>query len=322
MCENAKSKVERDSTGISANPQVKVWKIGSPKVFRAEFGLYRQNQHREVTSLTETAFNDPAWIRLSFFLGVLLLCALWENKLPRKTLTVSRTFRWVNNLSLVVLNSVIIAISFPIAAFQAAVIVNDYQWGLFHLTSVPAWLNILLSVVILDFIIYTQHVVFHRIPVLWKLHRMHHADLDIDVTTGTRFHPIEIVISMVIKISAVCALGVSPIAIIVFEIVLNASAMFNHSNAKLALPVDVWLRKMIVTPDMHRVHHSVIPKETHSNFGFFLSVWDRLFGTYRAQPELGHDDVVIGLPDIREELEQRLDKLITQPFRYPVKGNK
>ncbi|MCG9699788.1 sterol desaturase family protein [Vibrio natriegens] len=269
--------------------------------------------------MTETAFNDPAWIRLGCFVGVLLLCTLWENVLPRKVLTVSRAFRWVNNLSLVALNSVVIALVMPIAAFQAAFIASEHQWGLFQLLSLPDWLNVLLSIILLDFIIYVQHVIFHRVPVLWKLHRMHHADLDIDVTTGARFHPIEILISMVIKIGAVFMLGVSPIAIVMFEIILNASAMFNHSNAKLALPVDAWLRKAIVTPDMHRVHHSVIPRETHSNFGFFLSVWDRMFSTYRAQPELGHEHVVIGLPDIRDKQEQRLDKLLTQPFRYRVK---
>ncbi|NVC93369.1 sterol desaturase family protein [Vibrio natriegens] len=269
--------------------------------------------------MTETAFNDPSWIRLGCFIGVLLLCTLWENALPRKVLTVSRAFRWVNNLSLVAFNSVVIALVMPIAAFQAAVISSEHQWGLFQLLSLPDWLNVLLSIILLDFVIYVQHVIFHRIPVLWKLHRMHHADLDIDVTTGARFHPIEILISMVIKIGAVFMLGVSPIAIVMFEIILNASAMFNHSNAKLALPVDAWLRKAIVTPDMHRVHHSVIPRETHSNFGFFLSVWDRMFSTYRAQPELGHEHVVIGLPDIRDKQEQRLDKLLTQPFRYRVK---
>ncbi|MDF5441708.1 sterol desaturase family protein, partial [Vibrio parahaemolyticus] len=160
------------------------------------------------------------------------------------------------------------------------------------------------------------HVVFHHVKPLWKIHRMHHADLDIDVTTGARFHPFEIIISMGVKIAAVFILGVSPIGIVVFEIVLNASAMFNHSNAKLALSIDQKLRNVIVTPDMHRVHHSVIVKETHSNFGFFLSVWDRFFGTYRAQPKLGHEDVVIGVPEIRDEEEQRLDKLLTQPFRY------
>ncbi|MFH4367628.1 sterol desaturase family protein [Vibrio diabolicus] len=266
--------------------------------------------------MTETTFQDPLWIRLGFFLGVLLLCALWENKLPRKTLTASRGFRWVNNLSLVAVNSLIVALVMPIAAFQAAIIAQEQQWGLFNLLSLPAWLNIFLTVILLDFVIYAQHVVFHHVKPLWKIHRMHHADLDIDVTTGARFHPIEVIISMGVKIATVFILGVSPIAIVVFEIVLNASAMFNHSNAKLALSADQKLRNVIVTPDMHRVHHSVIAKETNSNFGFFLSVWDRLFGTYRAQPELGHDDVVIGIPEIRNEAEQRLDKLLTQPFRY------
>ncbi|PFG56105.1 sterol desaturase/sphingolipid hydroxylase (fatty acid hydroxylase superfamily) [Vibrio sp. ES.051] len=266
--------------------------------------------------MTETMFDDPSWIRLGFFIGVLLLCTFWENALPRKNLSVSRIFRWANNLSLVALNSIIIAVVMPIAAFQSAIITNENQWGLFHLLSLPSWLNIILSVLFLDCIIYLQHIVFHKIKPLWKLHRMHHADLDIDVTTGARFHPIEILLSMVVKIGAVFALGVSPLAIVVFEIVLNASAMFNHSNAKLPLPVDAWLRKLVVTPDMHRVHHSVIAKETHSNFGFFLSVWDRWFGTYRAQPELGHDGVVIGIPEIRDKQEQRLDKLLTQPFRY------
>ncbi|MBR9787631.1 MAG: sterol desaturase family protein [Vibrionaceae bacterium] len=272
--------------------------------------------------MTETVFNDPSWIRLSCFVGVLLLCTLWENTFPRKRLTVSRSFRWVNNLSLVALNSVIVSLVMPIAAFQASIIVTENQWGLFQLLSFPIWLNVLLSIILLDFVIYLQHVIFHRIPILWKLHRMHHADMDIDVTTGARFHPIEILISMVIKIGAVFMLGVSPISIVAFEIILNASAMFNHSNAKLALPTDAWLRKVIVTPDMHRVHHSVIPRETHSNFGFFLSVWDRMFSTYCAQPERGHEHIVIGSLDIRDEQEQRLDKLITQPFRYRVKSKK
>ncbi|CAM2888234.1 sterol desaturase family protein [Vibrio mytili] len=267
--------------------------------------------------MTEETFSDPSWIRLSCFVSVLLLCALWENRLPRKTLTVSRRFRWLNNLSLVALNSFFVTILLPITAFQAAVIGGESQWGAFNLLGIPWWLNVLCGVIALDLVIYAQHVMFHRVNFLWKLHRMHHADLDIDVTTGTRFHPVEILISMVIKIAAVIALGISPTAIVMFEILLNASAMFNHSNAKLALPIDATLRQLIVTPDMHRVHHSVIPKETHSNFGFFLSVWDRLFGTYRAQPELGHDHVIIGLPDLRDENEQRLDKLLTQPFRYP-----
>lgn len=259
---------------------------------------------------------DPTWLRLGVFVSVLLLCTLWENHLRRKPLTVNRSYRWLNNLTLVALNSVIIAVVMPIAAFQAASIVHANQWGLLNLFSLPIWLNILFSVLLLDLIIYLQHLVFHKVKPLWKIHRVHHADLDIDVTTGIRFHPLEIVISMGVKIAAIFILGVSPVAIVVFEIVLNASAMFNHSNAKLALPLDSKLRKILVTPDVHRVHHSIIVNETHSNFGFFLSIWDRAFGTYRSQPKLGHDGVVIGVPEIRDQQEQRLDKLMTQPFRY------
>ncbi|EHR5764867.1 sterol desaturase family protein [Vibrio sp. Vb2110] len=259
---------------------------------------------------------DTIWLRLGFFVSVLLLCTLWENYLRRKPLTVNRSYRWLNNLTLVALNSAIIAVVMPIAAFQAAILVHENQWGLLNLLSLPTWLNILFSVLLLDLIIYLQHLVFHKTKLLWKIHRVHHADLDIDVTTGIRFHPLEIVISMGVKIAAIFILGVSPVAIVVFEIVLNASAMFNHSNAKLALPLDSKLRKIFVTPDVHRVHHSITVKETHSNFGFFLSIWDRFFGTYRSQPELGHDGVVIGVPEIRDQREQRLDKMMTQPFRY------
>ncbi|HAS6111770.1 TPA: sterol desaturase family protein [Vibrio vulnificus] len=265
--------------------------------------------------MNQTAMTDPSLIRMGFFVGTLLLCLLWENKRPRKPWIVSRSFRWLNNLSLVLLNSVLVALLLPIVAFQAAILAQQHQFGLFHLLGLSDIVNILLSVLLLDFIIYCQHLLFHRIKPLWRLHRMHHADLDIDVTTGTRFHPIEILLSMVIKITFVSLLGASPLAVVVFEIILNVSAMFNHSNAKLPLTVDHWLRKWIVTPDMHRVHHSIEVKETHSNFGFFLSIWDRCFHTYREQPNAGHDGVVIGIPEIRNPNEQRLDKMLTQPFR-------
>ncbi|PHJ43245.1 sterol desaturase family protein [Vibrio sp. PID17_43] len=266
--------------------------------------------------MTELVINAPSWFRLSIFIAVLLLCTIWENKLPRRVLTVPRWFRWINNLSLAALNSATIILLMPMVAFQAAIIANDKQWGLLHQLALPDWLASFIAIMLLDLIIYLQHLSFHRFKPLWKLHRMHHADLDVDVTTSTRFHPIEIILSMIVKIAAVFAMGVSPFAIVVFEIVLNASAMFNHSNAKLPLSIDAILRKFVVTPDMHRVHHSIIVKETHSNFGFFLSVWDRWFNTYRAQPELGHKNMVIGVPEIRDYQEQRLDKLITQPFRY------
>lgn len=254
-------------------------------------------------------------IRLSFFLAVLFLCFVWEWCAPRKKLTQNKVTRWVNNLGLVGLNSFILALLMPLMAIEAALWAQSAHIGLFNWMTAPLWLSVLIGILILDCAIYTQHVVFHRVPWLWCLHRMHHADQDIDVTTGARFHPIEILLSMWIKIAIVISFGLSPITVLVFEIILNASAMFNHSNAKLPLKIDKWMRKIVVTPDMHRVHHSVIVKETHSNFGFFLSIWDRLFSTYRAQPQLGHHDVEIGLPLFRQSREQWLDKMLSQPFR-------
>lgn len=258
---------------------------------------------------------NPELIRLSVFFSVLLLCGLWERLTPRKKLTQHKWYRWLNNLGLIGLNSLCLSLAMPILAFEAASFASAHQFGLLNLVNMPWYAEIFIAVVALDLVIYLQHLVFHRVPILWRLHRMHHADQDIDVTTGTRFHPIEILISMWIKVAFVVLLGVSPIAVVVFEIVLNASAMFNHSNAYLPLWLDKQLRKLVVTPDMHRVHHSVIVKETHSNFGFFLSLWDKIFGTYRAQPKLGHDGVKIGIPLFQTKTEQRLDKMLTQPFR-------
>ena len=169
--------------------------------------------------------------------------------------------------------------------------------------------------VVLDLVIYLQHVLFHAVPALWRLHRMHHADLEFDVTTGTRFHPIEIVLSMLIKLTVIGALGAPALSVLIFEVLLNATAMFNHSNVQLPAPVDCILRWLVVTPDMHRVHHSVVVRETNSNFGFNLPWWDRLFGTYRAQPEAGHEGMTIGVKEIRDPAEQRLDRMLTQPFR-------
>ena len=258
---------------------------------------------------------QPETIRLAFFVLVLLICAFWESNAPRKHLSQSKSIRWINNLGLVGLNSVLLALLMPIVAISAASWAEAHSFGLMNWLNVsPTW-ALIFSVVLLDGVIYWQHIMFHSIPFLWRLHRMHHADQDIDVTTGARFHPIEILISMWIKIGAVTLIGAPVWAVVAFEIVLNASAMFNHSNARLPLKIDAWLRKLIVTPDMHRVHHSVIERETHSNFGFFLSIWDRLFGTYIAQPYLGHDEMRIGLPMFKRSREQWLDKMLTQPFR-------
>lgn len=254
-------------------------------------------------------------IRLMVFVLVLLACALWESNRPRKHLSQIKWLRWLNNLGLVGLNSIVLALVMPLAALSAAIWAEQTRFGLLYWLGIPASVALPLAVLALDVTIYTQHVVFHRIPWLWRVHRMHHADQDIDVTTGARFHPIEIIVSMWIKVGAVTLLGVPPLAVVMFEIILNASAMFNHSNARLPLKLDRILRQLIVTPDMHRIHHSVIEREMHSNFGFFLSVWDRLFGTYIAQPQAGHQQMKIGLSQFKRPREQWLDKMLTQPFR-------
>jgi sterol desaturase/sphingolipid hydroxylase (fatty acid hydroxylase superfamily) len=261
--------------------------------------------------------NTPEIVRLIVFVSVLLVCGTFESFFPRKSLTQSKTFRWLNNLGLIAFNSMTITIMMPIVAFEAAMLAVNFNFGLLHWTSFnwPFWLEMCFGILALDLTIYLQHITFHRVPLLWRLHRMHHADQDIDVTTGTRFHPIEILLSMWIKIAVVMLLGISPLIVIIFEILLNASAMFNHSNIYLPKKLDKYLRYLIVTPDMHRIHHSVIPKETHSNFGFFLSLWDRIFNTYLPQPSLGHQDTSIGLPIFRSKKEQRIDKMLSQPFR-------
>ena len=263
--------------------------------------------------------NEPT-IRLSFFLGVFIVIALWEAAAPCRPRSLGRLMRWPSNLGIVALNTVVIRLLFPVAAVGLAVQVSGAGWGLLNQVDLPLWLEVILAVVLLDAAIYLQHVMFHAVPALWRLHRMHHADMDYDVTTGARFHPIEIVLSMVIKLAVVTVLGASPVAVIIFEVLLNATAMFNHGNIRLNLALDGILRLFVVTPDMHRVHHSVIPSEANSNFGFNMPWWDRLFGTYKAQPAAGHDDMTIGINVFREPEDQRLDKMLMQPFRDGAHG--
>ena len=254
-------------------------------------------------------------IRLSAFLGIFVIMTVWEIVAPRRILSFSRLKRWPNNIAIVVLNTVVVRLIFPTAAIGVAVAANANGWGLFNVVSIPLWLTVVLSVLIMDLVIYLQHVLVHAVPLLWRLHRMHHADLDYDVTTGARFHPVEIVLSMLIKMTVVSALGAPPEAVLIFEVLLNATAMFNHANAKLPISVDRVLRLIVVTPDMHRVHHSVIPEETNSNFGFNLPWWDRLLGTYIDQPREGHDDMSIGIDQFRNAKDLRLDQMLIQPFR-------
>ena len=273
--------------------------------------------------MTELLLDNETAIRLGIFLGVLVLVAAWEALSPRRVRSVSRWRRWPSNLGLVALNTVVLRLLFPVAAVGMAWYAREHGWGLFNAVQVPAALAVVATVVALDLIIYLQHVMFHAVPALWRLHRMHHADLDFDVTTGARFHPIEIALSMVIKLAAVVVLGAPPVAVVVFEVVLNATAMFNHGNLRLPLAVDRVLRLFVVTPDMHRVHHSVVPAETNSNFGFNLPWWDRLLGTYRAQPAAGHEAMTLGIEQFREPGDLRLDRMLVQPFRgspgdYPI----
>ena len=245
--------------------------------------------------INEFIMSNEVVIRLSFFIGIFAVMAIWEFVAPRRALTVSKVVRWTNNLGLVFLNSIILRLLFPAAAVGMAAFANAQGWGLLNYYDVSPMIAAFISVVVMDFIIYLQHVMVHAIPLLWRLHRVHHADPDFDVTTGARFHPVEIILSMLIKFATIVLLGPPVVAVVIFEVLLNATAMFNHSNVRLNLVVDKWLRLLLVTPDMHRVHHSVEDDETNSNFGFSLPWWDRLFGTYRNQPRGGHENMRIGI---------------------------
>jgi sterol desaturase/sphingolipid hydroxylase (fatty acid hydroxylase superfamily) len=257
-------------------------------------------------------------IRVAAFAGVFSVMALWELLAPRRSWAVGRAPRWPSNLGILVADVLAVRLLLPTAAAGVALVAAERGLGLFHVIGLPFWLAAPIGFLVLDLVIYGQHVVFHHVPWLWRLHRMHHADLDIDVTTGVRFHPVEILLSLVIKIATVALLGIPAAAVVCFEVVLNATSMFNHANASLPAWLDRVARLMLVTPDMHRVHHSVLRQETDSNFGFNLPWWDRLFGTYRAEPRAGHDRMTIGLPVFRDPGELRLDRLLTQPFRKPT----
>jgi sterol desaturase/sphingolipid hydroxylase (fatty acid hydroxylase superfamily) len=259
-------------------------------------------------------------IRLGAFLGVFAIVALWEALAPRRRAGFTRRARWPHNLGLLVLDSVVLRLVAPGAAIAVAIAGETHGWGLVNALGLRGWIAIPLAIVLLDLAIYFQHVTFHAVPALWRLHRVHHTDLDFDVTTGTRFHPIEILVSTLIKMAAIAAIGAPAVAVLVFEVLLNATAMFNHANGRLPVAVDRWLRLAVVTPDMHRVHHSTVYNETNSNFGFNLPWWDRLFGTYRAQPAAGHEAMTIGVDAFRTREDLRLDRLLMQPFRETPGG--
>lgn len=255
-------------------------------------------------------------IRLGFFFGIFVLMAVWEFLAPRRVLSTSKKNRWFANLSLLALNPVSIRLLFPLLPAGVAILAEERHWGLLNNVTLPYWLKMALGVAALDFAIYVQHVLHHAVPLLWRLHMVHHCDLDFDVTTGLRFHPIEIVVSMGIKVAVVAALGPPAAAVLVFQVALNATSMFNHSNVYIPAGIDRIVRLIVVTPEMHRVHHSIIIRETNSNFGFNLPWWDRLLGTYRAQPAKGHEEMTIGLSHIRDtQRAASLPRLLTMPFR-------
>jgi len=267
------------------------------------------------SEIENLVLSQEAAYRLVFFAAIFVAMLIWELLAPRRVLSVSKMKRWVNNLGLLLLNSLVLRLLFPAAAVGIAYSVADMGWGLFNWLSLPYWIEVVVAVLLLDLAIYLQHLMMHQVPLLWRLHRVHHADLDIDLTTGSRFHTIEILFSMLIKWGVIALLGPALFAVLVFEILLNGMALFNHANVWLPRNADRWLRSLLVTPDMHRVHHSILRAETNSNYGFNLSLWDRAFGTYVDQPQNGHQAMTIGIPEFRDEKQvDRLPGMLGLPF--------
>jgi sterol desaturase/sphingolipid hydroxylase (fatty acid hydroxylase superfamily) len=260
-------------------------------------------------------FPHEAAIRLGSFLLIFIAIALAETSAPRRLLATGRAARWRVNLAITLIDAVVARFLSPILPIGLALYAASRWWGVLNHLSVPYWLSVLIGVLLLDLVIYLQHVMFHTLPLFWRLHGMHHTDLDIDVTSGLRFHPLEIYLSTLIKLAAVAALGVPALAVLIFEVLLNGTSMFNHGNIRLSGGVDCLLRLFVVTPDMHRVHHSVIIRELNSNFGFNFPWWDRFFGTYRPLPERGHDGMTIGLARFRDAEALTLRFLLLLPFR-------
>ncbi len=266
---------------------------------------------------------NETFIRLISFIGIFILMAGWETISPRRILTISKPKRWLSNLSLVFLNTLLVRVLFTLTPVGMASYAAEQGWGVLNTLGAPIWALIPLAVITLDFVIYLQHVMFHSIPLLWRIHMVHHTDLDFDVTTGNRFHPIEIILSMGIKTMAVILIGAPPSSVLIFEVLLNGTSMFNHSNVWIPKDLDRFLRIWIVTPDMHRVHHSIYVEETNSNFGFNLPWWDKIMGTYKAFPKEGHTEMTIGLTHYRNPKRITFPWLLGIPFiggigNYPL----
>ena len=270
--------------------------------------------------MRDALFANEPLIRLGAFAGVFVVMAGWEVLTPRRPQTVGRNWRWPNNLGVLAVDALLVRVVLPITTVGVALVAEAHGVGLFNMIALPVWASIIVSVMVLDLAIYLQHVLFHAVPALWRLHRMHHADLEVDVTTGLRFHPIEILLSTGIKLAVVTAVGAPAAAVLIFEVLLNATSIFNHSNVRIPTDIDRILRWFVVTPDMHRVHHSILRRETNSNFGFNVPWWDRLLGTYRAQPAAGHAAMTIGIEQFRDPRELGLDRMLLQPFRGEAGG--
>jgi sterol desaturase/sphingolipid hydroxylase (fatty acid hydroxylase superfamily) len=259
-------------------------------------------------------------IRIGSYFSVLTIMATWELLAPRRRLTESKLCRWGANLTIVVLNTVMARLLFMGGVVATAIMAQERGWGLFNVVEGPAWIEALSAIIALDFIIYWQHQLFHYVPILWRFHMMHHSDLDLDVTSGVRFHPVEIVISTAIKAASVMALGVPPLAVVTFEIILNATSLFNHSNVRIPEMLDRALRWIVVTPDMHRIHHSAVVRETNSNYGFNVPWWDRLFRTYCAEPALGQTGMKVGLEHLGQPVCLNLFMMLRFPFMAQLGG--
>lgn len=260
---------------------------------------------------------SEATLRFGFFIALFVVLAALEWRWPRNRNLPKRASRWPVNLGLAVLNTLVLRLLTPVLAFFVAVWAQQRGLGLFNMVSAPGWLAVAISLLALDMTIYWQHRLMHVVPVLWRLHRLHHTDLALDVTSGVRFHPLEIVFSLAVKVGAVVLLGAPPLAVLAFEVLLSSFSLFTHTNLALPLPLDRVLRWLVVTPDMHRIHHSVLRDEHDRNFGFNASWWDRLFGSYRDAPSQPQATLRLGLNDFREDGEQRFPALLTQPFRNP-----
>ena len=260
-------------------------------------------------------FDIETFARVMPFFLILLAMISWEYLAPRR-MEQKRTLRWPGNLGIFVFNVVVLMLM-PITAVSAALVSIEYRFGLFFLFEVDFWPKVAITILLLDLLIYWQHRLFHKFEILWRIHRMHHTDIDFDVSTALRFHPLEMALSMMIKAAAIILIGAPVFAVVVFEVILNGCAMFNHSNIKIPYWLDDFMRKIIVTPDMHRVHHSTDENEHNQNYGFALSVWDRVFGSYTAQPGQPHDKMTIGLEIFNSPSEARFVRLVTQPFRIP-----